>query len=90
MIGGANRRAPFTDIFNHRVQPLCHRVTTMWLYPGPSCYDYPFSEELGDAKINAWIHKVLARWANLNPMAGPIPLREGVFNTRVSPLGSIF
>jgi hypothetical protein len=32
----------------------------MWLYPGPSCPDYPISEELGDAEINTWIYKVLA------------------------------
>jgi hypothetical protein len=39
--------------FNHCVQPLHQRVTTMWLsYPGLSCLDCPFSEELGDMEIN--------------------------------------
>jgi hypothetical protein len=38
--------------FSYRVQPLRQRVMTMWLYQGPCCPDYPFSEELGDTEIN--------------------------------------
>jgi hypothetical protein len=56
----------------------------MWLYPRPSCLDCSFSEELSEAVINTWIHKVLDHGANLNPGAGPTPLREGVASTRVS------
>jgi hypothetical protein len=76
--------------FSRRVQPLHQWVTTMWMYLGPSCPDCPFSEELGDAEINTWIHRVLAHRADLNPRASPAPLREGVDCTRVSPLGPIF
>jgi hypothetical protein len=56
----------------------------MWMYPRPSCPDHPFSEELGDAKINIWIHKVLVHGADLNVGVDPAPLREGVDSTRVS------
>jgi hypothetical protein len=57
----------------------------MWLYPGPSCLNRSFPKELS----TAWIHKVLDHGANLNPGAGPTPLREGVASTRVSLFGSI-
>jgi hypothetical protein len=56
----------------------------MWMYVGPSCPDRPFSEELGDAKINTRIHRVLAHGVDLNPWADPAPLREGIDSTRVS------
>jgi hypothetical protein len=46
----------------------------MWMYPGPSCPDCPFSEELDNAEINTRIHKVPAHGANLNPGFGPTPL----------------
>jgi hypothetical protein len=62
----------------------------MWLYPGPSCPDRPFSKELGDAEFNTQIHKVLAHDADLNFGADPVPLSEGVDSTRVSPLGFVF
>jgi hypothetical protein len=55
----------------------------MWMYPGSSCLDHPFSEELGDAEINTRIHRVLAHGVDLNPRAGPASLREGVDSTRV-------
>jgi hypothetical protein len=61
----------------------------MWMYLGPSCLHRPFSEELGDAEINTWIHRVLALGTDVNLRAGPTPLREGVDNTWVSPLGPI-
>jgi hypothetical protein len=70
--------------FSRRVQSLHQGATTMWMYPKPSCPDRPFSEELGDVEINTQIHKVLAHGADLNPGAGPAPLREGVDNPRVS------
>jgi hypothetical protein len=40
-------------------------------------------------EINTWIHKVLDHGANLDPGAGPAPLREGVASTRVSLFGSV-
>jgi hypothetical protein len=76
--------------FNCWVQPLRQWVTTLWLYSGPSCPDCPFFEELCDAETNTQIHMVLDHRANLNPEAGPVPLREGVDSTRVSPFGSFF
>jgi hypothetical protein len=76
--------------FSHQVQLLHQRVIPMWLNLRPSCPDRPFFEELGAMEINTWIHKVLARGANLNPGAGPVPLREGVDKTRVSQLESVF
>jgi hypothetical protein len=76
--------------FNCWVQPLRQWVTTLWLYSGPSCPDCPFFEELCDAEINTQIHMVLDHRADLNPEAGPVPLREGVDSTRVSPFGSFF
>jgi hypothetical protein len=76
--------------FSHRVQPLCQRVTIMWLYSGPSCPDSPFFVELGKAEINTCVHKVLSHRANLNPGAGPAPLMERVDSTRVSLRGSNF
>jgi hypothetical protein len=53
-------------------------ATAMWLYPGSSCYDHPFFEELGDVEINTRIHKVLAHGAEMNLGADPTSLREGV------------
>jgi hypothetical protein len=67
--------------FSYWVQPLRRLVMTMWMYLGPSCLDRPSSKELGDTEINTWIHRVLTHGADLNPMAGPTPLREGVNNT---------
>jgi hypothetical protein len=61
----------------------------MLMYSGPSCLDRPFSKELGDAKINPWIHSVLASGVNSNSGVSPAPLRGGVDNTWVSPLGPI-
>jgi hypothetical protein len=62
----------------------------MWLYPGPSCPDHLFSEELSDAEINTWIHKVLAHGFDRNPGDGPTPFWEGVNNNWVSPFAFIF
>jgi hypothetical protein len=45
--------------FSCQVQPLHQRVVTNWMYPGPSCPDRPFFEELGNAEINTHIHRVL-------------------------------
>jgi hypothetical protein len=41
--------------FSRRVQQLHQRRMTMWMYPGPSCPDYPFSIELEDMEINTRI-----------------------------------
>jgi hypothetical protein len=46
--------------FSNRVQLLYHQEVTMWMYPGPSCPDRPFSVELGDTEINTRIQGVLA------------------------------
>jgi hypothetical protein len=78
------------NFFSHRVQSLRQWEMTMWMYPGPSYPDRPFSEELGDTEINTQIHRVLAHGVNLNPGDDPTPLRERVDNTRVSPLRPIF
>jgi hypothetical protein len=51
---------------------------TMWLYLGLSCPDHPFSNELGDMKINTQKHSVLAHGVILNLGPNPTPLREGV------------
>jgi hypothetical protein len=59
----------------------------MWMYPGPSYPDHPFSE---DTEINNQIYKVLAHVANLNLGAAPAPIREGVDNTLVSSPGPTF
>jgi hypothetical protein len=61
----------------------------MWLYPGPSCPDCPFSEELNVTEVDSWVHKVLDLWVNPNSGAGPAVLQEGVANVRVSTLYSI-
>jgi hypothetical protein len=51
----------------------------MWMYPGPSCLNHPFSVELGDTEINTRIRRILAHGADQNFGSGPIPLiREGV------------
>jgi hypothetical protein len=63
--------------FTRWIQLLRQRVITRWMYPGPSCPDHPFSEELGKAEA-------LAHGANLNSGASPTPLREGIDNTTVS------
>jgi hypothetical protein len=59
----------------------------MWMYPMPSCPDYPFSIELGDTEINTQIRGVLAHVTDLNLGSSPIPLREGVDSPWVSLLG---
>jgi hypothetical protein len=68
-------------LYSHRVQPLCQLEMSMWMYSGPSCPDYPFSEELGDTEVNTQVHGFLAHGAILNLGTGPVPLREGVNNT---------
>jgi hypothetical protein len=56
----------------------------VWMYPGPSCLDCPFFEELDDAEINTRIHRVPAHGIDLSPRVGLAHLREGVDITRVS------
>jgi hypothetical protein len=63
---------------------------TMWMYPGPSHPDHPFSIELGDMEINTQVRGVLAHEANLNLGFGPVPLRKGVDCPWVSLLGLTF
>jgi hypothetical protein len=62
----------------------------MWMYPGPSCSNHPFSEELGDMMINTQIHRVHAYGVVLSLGTGPAPLREGVDSPWVSLLGPTF
>jgi hypothetical protein len=76
--GGLNGADLLQTLFNRWVQPLCQREMTMWMYPGPSCPDCPFFEELGDTEVNTWVRGVLAHGAILNLGTGPVPLREGV------------
>jgi hypothetical protein len=59
--------------FSCQIQPLRWWATKMWLYPGPSCPNRPFSEELSVAEINTWIYKVLDHGANPNLGAGLAP-----------------
>jgi hypothetical protein len=76
--------------FGHRILPLWQQVTKIWLYPRPSYPDRSFSEEFSETEVNTQIHKVLDHGADLNPRAGPAPLREGATSTRVSLFRSIF
>jgi hypothetical protein len=66
------------------VQPLYQREMTIWMYPGPSCPDHPFSTELEGTEIHTQIRGVLAHGADQNFGSGPIPLREGVDSPWVS------
>jgi hypothetical protein len=75
---------------SHRIQLFRQGELTMWMYPGPSSHDRPFSTELGDTEINTQIRVVLAHGADVNLSSGPPPLREGVDNPWVSLLGLIF
>jgi hypothetical protein len=59
------------------------------MYTGPSCLDYPSSEELSAAEVEAQIHKILDLGVNPFPGARPIPLRRGITSVRVSTLGHV-
>jgi hypothetical protein len=83
---GVNHQRMF---FSCQIQRLCQRVTKMRLYPGSNCLDRSFSEELSEAEINTWMHKVLDNEANLNPWASPAPSREGPASSRVSLFGYV-
>jgi hypothetical protein len=56
--------------FSNWIQPLHLWAITMSIYPGPSCPDHPFSEELDDAEVNTRIHMVLAHGASPRPLEG--------------------
>jgi hypothetical protein len=75
---GADGREPSADLF----QPPSSTALSAGDYhidvSEAKLFDRPFSEELDDADINTWIHKVLAHGADLNPGVCPIHLREGV------------
>jgi hypothetical protein len=62
----------------------------MWMYPGPSCPDRPFSTELDGTEDNTRIQGVLACGANLIFVSSLVPLREGVHNPWVSLLELTF
>jgi hypothetical protein len=62
----------------------------MWMYPGPSYPDRPFSTELGNVEINTRIRGVLAHRADLTFGSGPIPLTKGVDSPWLSPLEFTF
>jgi hypothetical protein len=49
----------------------------MWIYPGPSCPDHPFSVELHDTENNTQILEVLAHGADLKYGSSSVPLTEG-------------
>jgi hypothetical protein len=78
------------DFFNRCVQPLRQREITIWMYPGPSCPDRPFSIELNDMEINTWIRGVLTHGADQNFGFGLVPLREWVLSPCVSLLKLTF
>jgi hypothetical protein len=72
--------------FHRRIQPFHQRQMIMWVYPGPSCPDLPFSVELGDTEINTLVPGVLIHEDDLNFGSSPVHLREVVDNPWVSPL----
>jgi hypothetical protein len=88
--GGLTGMEILQTFFNRRIQPLRRQEVTMWMHPGPSCHDRPFSVELGDTEINTRIRRVLAHGADLNLGSGSIPLRERVDNPWVRLLGPAF
>jgi hypothetical protein len=57
---------------------------------GAKLPDRPFSKELGNMEVNTRVREVLAHGAILNHGTCPVPLREGVDNPWVSPLGPSF
>jgi hypothetical protein len=75
---------------SRQIHLLQQRVIKMWLYPGSSCLNRSFSEELSEAEINTQIHEALYHGANLNPGAGSTPFKEGVAITMVSLFESVF
>jgi hypothetical protein len=50
--GGLMGAALLQTFLSCWAQPINERGMTMWMYPGPSCPDRPFSAELGDTEIN--------------------------------------
>jgi hypothetical protein len=50
----------------------------MWMYPGPSYPDHPFSVELDGTEVNTQIQGIVAHGADPIFGSSPIPLREGV------------
>jgi hypothetical protein len=65
-------------------QPLHRQVLTMWMYPGPSCPNHPFSIVLNGTKISTQIRGILVQGGDQNSGPNPIPLREGDINPWVS------
>jgi hypothetical protein len=88
--GGPDGRAPPVDIFRSLDSAAPATGDEDVAIPRSSDPDHSFPEELCDVEINTQILMVLDHGVNLNPGAGPAPLREGVASTRVSLLGSIF
>jgi hypothetical protein len=64
--------------FSCQTQLLHQWAIRMWMYLGPSCPDYPFSEEFSDVEVNTQIHKALDHEDDLNPWASHAPMKEGV------------
>jgi hypothetical protein len=58
---------------SHHIQPLHRSEMTMWMYPGTSSYNRPFSAELDGKEIDTWIRGVLAHEADQNFFSGLIP-----------------
>jgi hypothetical protein len=85
---GADGREPSADLF----QPPSSTALSAGDYhidvSEAKLSDRPFSEELDDADINTWIHKVLAHGADLNPGVCPHPLEgRGLRCARSMPWG---
>jgi hypothetical protein len=88
--GGLTGAEPLRTFSSCRVQLLHLQEVTMWMYPGPSCPNRPFSVELGTTEMNTQIRGVLSHGSDLNLGSGPVPLREGVKSPCVSLLGLAF
>jgi hypothetical protein len=62
----------------------------MWRYLGPGCPDRSFQAELGDARVDTNVLRILALGVNRCTGLGPVSLREGVISPWVSLLELAF
>jgi hypothetical protein len=53
--GGLTGTDLLRTLVNRYIQPLRWQEITMWMYPGSSCPDGPFSTELDDMEVNTQI-----------------------------------
>jgi hypothetical protein len=57
------------------MQPLYQREMTIWMYPGPSCPDHPFSTELEGTEINTQIRGGPCSWGRSEFWLWPDPFK---------------